>query len=75
MYEIGFAKRPGEELYDLANDPRQLRNVAGEKAYESARRELAGELQRWMQQTEDPRTDPENDPWSEYIYVGPPGKR
>ncbi|MCP4311742.1 MAG: sulfatase-like hydrolase/transferase, partial [Bacteroidetes bacterium] len=32
-YEMGFGKRPKEELYDLRLDPDQLNNVAGDKKY------------------------------------------
>ena len=32
-YDLCFAKRPAEELYDLKKDPEQLTNVAGDPAY------------------------------------------
>jgi N-sulfoglucosamine sulfohydrolase len=41
------------ELYDLAKDPWELRNVADEPSYAKAVRELAKVLQEWMEQTDD----------------------
>jgi arylsulfatase A-like enzyme len=41
------------ELYDLANDPWELRNVADEPRYAKNVRELAKVLQEWMEQTDD----------------------
>ncbi len=41
------------ELYDLANDPWELRNVADEPRYAKKVRELAKLLQEWMEQTDD----------------------
>ena len=34
-YDYAFAKRPGEELYDLRKDPEQVKNVAADPAYEA----------------------------------------
>ncbi len=38
----------GEELYDLKNDPHELVNLARDKGYKKARRELRNELRAWM---------------------------
>lgn len=47
------APRARLELYDLAADPWELRNVADDSRYAKEVRELAGVLQEWMEQTED----------------------
>jgi N-sulfoglucosamine sulfohydrolase len=47
------APRPRIELYDLAGDPWELRNVAGDPAYAKDVRELAGVLQEWIEQSGD----------------------
>lgn len=72
FFDWSFAKRLGEELYDLRKDPHQLNNVAGKKEYARDQELLAKQLLAWMQQTGDPRATSEEDPWSEYPYYGPP---
>ena len=44
----------GEELYDLAADPGELRNLASEPGAASDRARLARELDDWMRRTDDP---------------------
>jgi len=44
----------GEELYDLASDPGELRNLAREPRAASDRTRLARELEKWMRGTDDP---------------------
>jgi len=55
FFELGFGKRPGEELYDLKKDPFNINNVANLPEYESAKKELSGKLLQWMQDEKDPR--------------------
>jgi N-sulfoglucosamine sulfohydrolase len=47
------APRAQLELYDLAADPWELRNVADDPAYARTVRELRGVLQEWMEQSAD----------------------
>jgi N-sulfoglucosamine sulfohydrolase len=54
-YDRAFAKRPAEELYDLAKDPDQLMNVAGESAYAAKKQELAERLMKTLTDAADPR--------------------
>jgi len=54
-YEMAFAKRPGEELYDLRNDPDQIKNVAADAAYAGQKRELAERLMNVLRGAGDPR--------------------
>jgi arylsulfatase A-like enzyme len=70
FYELSFAKRPAEELYDLRKDPAQLVNVAGRPEYAAAQQELRGRVERWMRDTADPRVDPRYDAWDTYPYFG-----
>jgi len=51
--------RPGEELYDLENDPDELTNLADNPAYESVRKHLSDRLDQWIVETKDVG---ENDP-------------
>ncbi|MFZ5823549.1 MAG: sulfatase [Bacillota bacterium] len=46
--------RPVEELYDLANDPLEQQNLAGDAAYAEVLADLRMRVQRWMEQTNDP---------------------
>ena len=47
------APRAQLELYDLATDPWELRNVADDPAFTKTVRELAAVLQEWMEQSGD----------------------
>ena len=50
-----FLYRVPEELYDYANDPDALHNLAGDPAHRETLRRLRGELLEWMKLTEDPQ--------------------
>ena len=65
-----FAKRPAEELYDLAADPDELDNVAAVARYASAKKKLRDELDRWMRDTNDPRAFNDDDHWDQFPYFG-----
>jgi hypothetical protein len=70
FFDLCFAKRPAEELYDLARDPGQIRNVAGNPAYAGKKAALRARVDAWMRTTADPRVDPDNDAWDKYPYFG-----
>ena len=72
LFELNFGKRPAEELYDLSKDPHQINNVAGNPEYAAAQKTLRSEVEQWMRETADPRTDPHFDEWDNYPYFGPP---
>jgi arylsulfatase A-like enzyme len=42
------------ELYDLAADPLELRNMAGQEELAQVERELSAQLWNWMRETDDP---------------------
>ena len=65
-----FGKRPAEELYDLAKDPAQIKNVAGDAAYAGALEKLRGRVDSWMRETGDPRCDPGQEGFDAYPYHG-----
>jgi N-sulfoglucosamine sulfohydrolase len=68
LFELAFGKRPGEELYDLKNDPWQMKNVAAPAQYEGARRTLRGQLDGYLRKTGDPRALGRKPMWDEYPY-------
>lgn len=49
-----FLQRPREELYDLVNDPHELKNLAANPAAKKLRDELAEQLKAWRTKTSDP---------------------
>lgn len=55
LYEHTYAPRPREELYDLKQDPHQMRNVAADPAYAGARADLERRLFEELRSTGDPR--------------------
>lgn len=73
-YELCFAKRPAEELYDLARDPQQMTNIAERSDHAGAKRMLRAELEQWMKETADPRATSDDDRWDKYPYYGAPAK-
>ncbi len=48
-----FEDKPEEELYDLAKDPYELNNLAGDSAYAEILARLRAELESWIEQTGD----------------------
>jgi N-sulfoglucosamine sulfohydrolase len=55
FYDIAFARRPAEELYDLIKDPHQLKNVAADPAYAKDRARLQAQLMKNLTDAGDPR--------------------
>ena len=51
--------RPFEELYDLKNDPQELRNVADQATLSDVKEELSGVLREWIVDTRDSAFLPE----------------
>lgn len=70
LFELAFGKRPAEELYDLANDPGQLNNVADKPNYAKAKKKLATELTAKLKATKDPRVLGKGDIFDKYPYYG-----
>jgi len=54
-WQLGFGKRPAQELYDQRRDPDQLHNVADDPAYAKTRAELSQRLLDTLRATGDPR--------------------
>jgi arylsulfatase A-like enzyme len=55
LFDLAYGKRPREELYNLKEDPHQVRNVAADPAYAQVRAELERRLMDELQRTGDPR--------------------
>ena len=54
-WQLSFAKRPTEELYDLAKDPDQMTNLAGDPAYAATLTDYSGRLKGILTAAGDPR--------------------
>ncbi len=54
-YDLCFAKRPAEELYDCEADPFQLKNLAEDPAHAETRKQLRARLDAYLKRTGDPR--------------------
>ena len=55
-FKYSYHSRGDSQLYDLANDPGETRNLIDDPAARSVRRRLHERLVRWMRDTSDPRT-------------------
>ena len=54
---LAFGKRQAEELFDIANDPHNLNNLADDHNYLKLKNELKGKLYEWMVEVKDPMVD------------------
>ena len=54
-YELAFAKRPAEELYDVRKDPDQVNNIAADPAFAEVKAQLAQRLLKTLVDAKDPR--------------------
>jgi len=70
FFDLAFGKRPEFELYDLAKDPGQLKNVAGEPAYVKIIADLKNQLADELRKTGDPRSGSDGDIFERYEYLG-----
>ena len=70
FYDLAFAKRPAEELYDVRKDPGQVVNLAGKPEYAETQKKLAAQLQKHLVRTKDPRALGLDAPWDYYPYYG-----
>ncbi len=55
FYELCFARRPAEELYDVRADPHQVHNLAAKSEHRETMLRLRDQLTRYLRDTGDPR--------------------
>ncbi len=70
FFNLCFAPRPAEELYDLQKDPGETNNLANAPQLAATQKKLSGELDAWMQHTGDPRLNPADDRFEKAPYFG-----
>ena len=55
FFDLAFAKRPKEELFDVNNDPGQIHNLANDPNYAKVKKQLSDQLTAYLVKTGDPR--------------------
>ena len=69
-WNFAFAKRPGEELYDLLKDRDYLVNVANDPAYDAVRKQLSERLMKVLTTTNDPRVTGDGKTFERFPFAG-----
>ncbi len=70
LYDLAFAKRPAEELYDLRTDPAQRANIAADPARAEIRTALAARLTELLRASGDPRVVGGAEVFESHPYLG-----
>ncbi|MGH9629390.1 MAG: sulfatase family protein, partial [Bryobacteraceae bacterium] len=70
LFEAGFGKRPGEELFDIRKDPGCLKNLADSPDYKSTAKQLGAELESTLTTQRDPRMLGTGDVFESYPRFG-----
>lgn len=70
-FDLGFGKRPQEELYDLKNDPHYMNNIANDSQYADVKKELADKLMHILKEQNDPRVVETPCRFEHAPYAGP----
>jgi arylsulfatase A-like enzyme len=68
FFELACGKRPSEELYDLKNDPAQIKNVAADPVHAETLKRLSAALTAELKATGDPRIVGGAEKIDEYPY-------
>jgi len=72
FYDIAFAKRPGEELYDLSKDPDEVTNLAAHPNYAKTKNELSKRLMAILKKANDPRVEGDGSTFDKPPYTDLP---
>jgi arylsulfatase A-like enzyme len=75
FYDRAFAKRPAEELYDLRNDPDQIKNVAEAPTFAAEKKKLAERLKKLLTDVGDPRVVGDPPVFERPPFTDAPGKK
>ena len=70
-FEWAIGKRPGEELFDLEEDPGCIENLAAKPEHADLLASLRDELDEYLRSTGDPRASGNGDIWEDYIRYSP----
>jgi arylsulfatase A-like enzyme len=68
IYDLCFARRPAEELYDVEADPDQVHNLAAHPHHRATVQQLRDQLTRYLKDTADPRFTGQPVKFDDYPY-------
>ncbi len=74
LFELGFGKRPAEELYDLRSDPDHMTNLASDPDYTDIKAQLSNQLLTVLREQNDPRIVETPCRFEHLPYAGPLGE-
>lgn len=69
-YNLAFAKRPAEEMYNIIKDPECMENLALNEEYVELKLEMWNDLKALLEKTRDPRIFGKGYLLDNHIYVG-----
>jgi hypothetical protein len=70
FWQLNFGKREAEELYNIAEDPYCMHNVAGDPQFAELKNSMINEMTEKLTQQQDPRITGNGDIFDNYIYQG-----
>jgi uncharacterized sulfatase len=71
LFELGFGKRPEQQLFDVAKDPGCLDNLAGKQVHASRCKSMRTALEKALTEQGDPRLLGRGDIWESYARYSP----
>jgi len=75
FFDLGFGRRPAEELYELSSDPDQVHNLADDPRFAATRSQLQGRLMDALKRTGDPRVVGDGRTFDRPPFAGPIPRR
>ena len=75
FFDLSFAYRPEEELYDIRNDPECLRNLIKDPRHAQTAKELRARLDQMLVEEQDPRALGNGAIFDTYKYLGNRAKK
>lgn len=70
FFDFAFGRRPAEELYDVRQDPDQMKNLAGDPAFAGVKTQLAERLLRTLTEAGDPRVTGDGKTFERPPFIG-----
>lgn len=71
LWEWSFGKRPAEELFNIADDPYCINNLASDKSFSGIKKGLKSKMEEELRKQNDPRMFGKGDIFHTYKYTDP----